>query len=237
MPKPIQTAISRGWDTQSNQIAYCVRYYEDDDGFAVCDLRNPDNGTILDRVSVSAWAGPINAPADIWDDKIDPSKHPLVVFGMLPDVQGIAIVFGLAYPRQRYFKAGEATASSDAPTLRDTVIANGGSRVTLKEDGRVYITGVGTVAIVLQDGATLQVSEDGDDGERAALAGEAYLNDTALAERVNKLEEWASDLMIDTNTGTPVPTSIYSRPSSPVRFILAKLQSALLRLSKKSELL
>ena len=234
MPPPSRPFFYRAWESSNNQLAYCVRYYANNEGFAVCDLRNPDNGTIIDRAYVCENAGAINAPSEAWDKKtIDPEKHPLVMFSVTPEIQGGCIVTGLAYARLRYYAPDQDTDTSDAPTVRDEVWANGGSRMTIKEDGKIYVRAGKTLTIVLEPGAELRVMDDNGD-ENAALAGPTYENDQELANRLAALETWAAALATEIS-GIPKPPVVPFPVTSPLIFDPAKLQSAVLALSSKNK--
>lgn len=237
MPHPSRGHSRRELESSNIQLAYAVRYYESDEGFAVCDLRNPDNGLIEDGCKVAGTCdAAINAPSEVWDNKIDKKKHPLVLIAILPDGQGPPLVMGLAYARMRYAASGQSTEQSDGATVRDKVIENGGTRVVVKEDGRTYITAVANVIVTLSNGATMQVTDE-DTSENAALAGPAFENDDALASAVNKIERWLASLTINPSNGAvtaPLPPIPFPGATA-FNFLRGKLQSALLRLSSKNK--
>lgn len=239
MPSPTRPALARSYEDSSFEIAYAVRSYTNEGGFAVCDVRNPDNGFWADGCYViGSRAKAINAPAETWDETINPNKHPLVVCGIPARGQGNPFVIDLLVPRISYARGVSANVRHDAASPRDSVNENGGSRVVIKEDGKVYVSAVKDVVVALGPDAVMRVSSE-DADEFVTLSKPVYDYFMSLASAVNRLEALVSAMSFDLNTSlmSYVPLAsgnIKTDGQTSFDFSVEELQAQALQVSSKS---
>jgi hypothetical protein len=225
---------------------YAVRYYLGDDGQAYCDVVDPDNGYIAyGCLVVGSRTKPINAPDTEWNpsDGVDPKKHPQVlVLRTTPDKQ--PYVLDLLYNPARLEKQEKSDTDHGTKikmSNRDHGIGNpSGHRIVVRDDGS-SAAAVKNLDVVL-GGGVMKVT-DGDATESAALAGKVYSIISQIVSVLNDLQAWAQALDTYLIGATAPPSAMASyaavrpvpRAPTPLAVTLAELQSAVLKLSPRTE--
>lgn len=85
-------------------VCYAIRSYARD-GIPYVDVISPDNGfTATDCPVIGRISKPIPAPSEAWDGQIDPSKHPLVLVGILSEGRRPIIIDTVNSPTYMFSK-------------------------------------------------------------------------------------------------------------------------------------
>lgn len=167
---PTLGRVIRG--TSAIEVVYAVREYLDtgDNTTRYVDCVNPDTGSQWARCTVANPTGiPIGAPSEAFSPGARPwADYPKVVIGHRAAGQSPIVLMPFTNTALQYSTTAPSTPSAP-PTPRDYVIANGGTKITVRDDGVLVITANGPVHVLL-NGQPFSVSEGGDDDGRVALA-------------------------------------------------------------------
>lgn len=170
------------------EVVYAVREYSEGSQH-FCDCVNPHTGSMYQRCLVTGIdAKPMGVPRAGWTTGSDLLTFPQVLILHLPD-RGTPVVLDRLVHDQIEFKdqpptttpgedeteveTGSSNVDDDQPPqVADRVIKNGGTAVTVRENGDVTINASGTVSILL-NGNVMRVSDGGDADGRPLLADPA----------------------------------------------------------------
>lgn len=149
---------------QGEEFLYCV---------------NPDTGSHYPRCPVVGWNRfPLKVPTAPWrGDAL--TAAPRVVLGHRAGKLDPVVLDAVRRPDRVTMSEAPADGESDAaaPSVKDVVVENGGTRVIVRDDGRVTIQAGGDVEVTI-NGGTFRVSDAGDSSGRVMLAspGTSALN-------------------------------------------------------------
>ncbi len=201
MPKPVRSWLVRKAKHSNLLPAYAVRAYVEND-VQYCDVRNNDVAFSADRVQVAGYVSkPIKAPSTKWDGAIDPELHPLVIVAGFGENRGFVVLDTLKTPtalvqtqEESEYHSGDENVQDATATGRDVVIENGGTRVLVREDGKVIINSTGGVTI-MANGSEVKVGDDNAQ-DAAAIAGPTADAIKELEDKVNAMQAWMRNFSI-----------------------------------------
>lgn len=213
----------------SFEVMYAISAYVID-GVQYCDVSNPDSGQAQGVQCIVAGVDgkPLGVPKIPWVRGLNIRDYPLVIVGHRSDGRQPIVIdvlknTSLVYADNAHAKVAGNNDDTDPSNLNDRVITNGGTTVTIRENGNVVIESAGDVSVQLSGGAVMRVSKGGDAGDRALLATPAIDKFNEGSEAFNALLsalKTASDAAAAAATLTPA--------GDPGAVFTATLQAALL---------
>lgn len=242
------------------EVARAVRSFEED-GLQYCDVVNPDSAKMWNRCPVLDTIGvPIGAPSAKWDGTRPLTDYPLVVVLYLAELRTPIVIGKLRNENLQYTTtsntnavvapesppASEPPRPTDPPRVRDLVVALGGSKLVLRENGTASLVAKGNLDIRSADGVMSLASSEGahaNTDERYVLEGPLFDQLTLLITSINQLNVAVQALQVwAAATGSPAPESpVALAVPAPVLTTTEvgpvdrpALQSAMLRVSSKS---
>lgn len=186
MPPPNPAVRLQG--SGGGDVFYAVRSYVTKGGSQVCDIVNPDGMLLYVGCPVlNNNANRIGAPAEPWRGSLDDAPYPLV-FAIYRSLGRLPMVIGLADNAVVRFTDKPVRATNgDTPVqragLRDSALANDGSKVVLKASengGEVIISPESDLKIQLDQGAVMKVLVDGEASDGPVLAEPFSLRDAEI---------------------------------------------------------
>lgn len=240
------------------EVARAVRAYEED-GLQYCDVVNPDSAKMWNRCPVLDTVGvPIGAPSAKWDGTKPLTDYPLVVVIYLAELRTPIVLGKLRNENLQYTTtsntngvvapesppANEPPRPTDPPRVRDLVVALGGSKLILRDNGTASLVANGNLDVRSTNGIMSLAAADGADSntdEHYVLSGPASDKLEELVTAVNQLVIAVRALQARGGTTGAVAAAAFAAAvvSQPVAEVTPvdrpALQSAMLRVSSKSE--
>ncbi len=228
-------------------VARAVRSYELDGG-QVCDVFNSDTGDTWRGCPVLESTGvPIGAPSEVFNGTKPLSGYPLVLLIHQSELR-VPIVLGkLRNENLRYQATSDATPETpptERPVVKDLVVALGGSRLILRDNGTASLVANGNLDVRSTNGVMSLAAADGGD----ANTDERYVLEGPLSEKLSELVTAVNQLVVAVlalqarggTTGAEAAAAFAAAVSAqPVASVTPvdrpALQSAMLRVSSKSE--